>query len=175
MPDAGFRLLGAADIAGLRCRAPKNRQLLDYWLAKRGARCMPSRGDIDPTEIPDLLPNIMMTDLTYEPFRARYRLVGTEIVTFAKFDFTNQFADALQFQDDDTFDYAACYQQVAEARAPGIGLSHWRVKGDVTRWIEFMICPLSADDHVVTQCIATEDYEPLNILERESLDPVAKR
>nr|WP_298683824.1 PAS domain-containing protein [uncultured Dongia sp.] len=175
MSDSGFRLLGPADLTDLRCRAPKNRELLDYWLGKRGARRMPSRSDIDPTEIPDLLPHIMMTELTYEPFRARYRLVGTEIVTFAQFDFTNQYADALQFQDEDTFDYAGCYRQVADAGGPGIGLSHWRVKGNATRWIEFMICPLSQDDRVVTQCIATEDYEPLNLLERESLDPVAKR
>jgi hypothetical protein len=175
MVESGFWLLDPANLEHLRYRAPMNRQLLDYWSARRGSRRMPRRADIDPTEIPGLLSHIMMTELTYDPFRVRYRLVGTEIAAFAKFDFTNQYADELQFQDHKSFDYAACYAEVADSRQPGLGLSHWLVEGNAPRWIEFVICPLSSDDDIVTQCIATEDYQPLNMLERDSLDAVSKR
>lgn len=175
MPVSGFRLLGSTEMAELRCRAVRNREMLDYWLKRRAGRRMPRRADIDPADIPTLLPHIMMTDISYAPFRVRYRLVGTAIAEFAKFDFTGQYADELQFQDEDGFDYAACYAKVAAAKSPGIGLSHWLVHGNAVRWIEFLICPLATDDQLVTQCIATEDYEPLNSLERDSIIPVEKR
>lgn len=175
MTGSGFRLLGHDEMADIRCRAPRNRQLLDYWLTRRRGRRLPRRADIDPADIPTLLPHIMVSDITYAPFRVRYRLVGTAIVEFAKFDFTGQYADELQFQDDDGFDYAGCYAKVAAAKSPGLGLSQWIVHGNVVRWIEFMICPLASDDQLVTQCIATEDYEPLSHLERESIIPVERR
>ena len=38
---------------------------------------MPRRGDIDPTEIPKLLPDVMLVDVLPEG-RYRYRLIGTE-------------------------------------------------------------------------------------------------
>ena len=40
---------------------------------------MPSRADIDPGEIPRLLPNLILLDVLREPPNLRYRLVGTEI------------------------------------------------------------------------------------------------
>jgi hypothetical protein len=54
--------------------------IYDYWLAKRGRRRMPSRQDIDPIKIPKLLPNLMLIDVSYEPIKFRYRLVGTRVV-----------------------------------------------------------------------------------------------
>jgi hypothetical protein len=54
--------------------------IYDYWLAKRGRRRMPSRKDIDPTEIPNLLPNLMLIDVSQDPIKFCYRLVGTRVV-----------------------------------------------------------------------------------------------
>jgi hypothetical protein len=54
--------------------------IYSYWLAKRGQRRMPSRKDIDPTEIPKLLPNLMLVDVSHNPMKFRYRLVGTSVV-----------------------------------------------------------------------------------------------
>lgn len=174
MTTSEFQLFDpASDIPGFR--APRNRALLDYWLSLRGHRRMPCRADLDPSAIPSLLPHLMLTELSGEPPRARYRLVGTEIVALAKFDFTGRFADELQFQDAEAFDYAGCYAAVAASGLPGRGLSWWLVAGQRARWIEFLICPLSDDDQRVNQCIALEDYEPLDLVERDSLVPVARR
>jgi hypothetical protein len=50
-------------------------------LAEEGrGRALPSRSDIDPIEIPRLLPHIMLVDVM-GPGLYRYRLVGTEIAT----------------------------------------------------------------------------------------------
>lgn len=61
-----------------------------YWDAKRLGREMPSRADIDPTEIPNLLPNIILVDVEHDPLRLRYRLVGTDIVRKSGFDPTGE-------------------------------------------------------------------------------------
>lgn len=48
-----------------------------YWRRKRGNRRMPSRAEIDPIEIPRLLPDVMLVDVLGDG-RYRYRLIGTE-------------------------------------------------------------------------------------------------
>ena len=61
--------------------ASKLRALHGYWNAKRRARAMPARSDIDPVDLPPLLPNLMLVDVAGDPLRFRFRLVGTEIVS----------------------------------------------------------------------------------------------
>lgn len=56
---------------------PRLRQAYDYWRRKVAGRAMPRRADIDPTEIPKLLPDVMLVDVLPEG-RYRYRLIGTE-------------------------------------------------------------------------------------------------
>lgn len=53
-------------------------RLLDYWRSKRRGRPMPSRENIDPTEIAWALSRILLVD--YSPEHGfRYRLAGDEI------------------------------------------------------------------------------------------------
>jgi hypothetical protein len=171
MPD-GFETFdpssGLPPMRSQRCAA-----LAEYWNRLRGDRPFPSRDEVDPGAIKKLLPHVMMTGIEYNPFRVFYRLVGTEIVRFAKFDFTNCYADSLHFQDTDGADWAQFYRAVVEARRPGLGLSYWTVAGNLQRWIEFIICPLSSDGRVIDRCIAVEDYEHLNMVEIDTLPPVS--
>jgi hypothetical protein len=57
------------------------RKALAYWQRKRGKRHMPRRADIDPVEMPDLLPYVRLVDVV-APGQYRYRLVGTEVEQF---------------------------------------------------------------------------------------------
>ncbi len=68
--------------------------LLDYWLEKRGERPAPLREDIDPLEIPRLLPILHLIDVVPEPLRFRHRLVGTELVEKMARDVTGLDVDA---------------------------------------------------------------------------------
>lgn len=52
------------------------RQAHDYWQGKKAGRRMPRRADIDPTEIPKLLKDVMLVDVLPDG-RYRYRLIGT--------------------------------------------------------------------------------------------------
>ena len=63
-------------------------QALAYWDSKRRGRPMPARRDLDPIEIPRLLPRIILTDVLRDPLDFRYRLIGTEVVAVARRDFT---------------------------------------------------------------------------------------
>ncbi len=56
---------------------PRLRQIHAYWLSRRGDRRMPSRADIDATDIPQLLPFILLIDVLEEPRDFRFRLAGT--------------------------------------------------------------------------------------------------
>jgi hypothetical protein len=52
-------------------------QAYHYWAEKAAGRGMPSRADIDPVDIPKLLPDVMLVE-RFANGRYRYRLIGTE-------------------------------------------------------------------------------------------------
>ena len=73
---------------------PKVRALFDYWRSvhpKDGG--LPGRQHIDPIDIPHLLPNIWLIDVRRNPYRFRFRLVGTLIVNYAGEDNTGKWID----------------------------------------------------------------------------------
>lgn len=61
--------------------------LYRYWDAKRGAGTV-TRRDIDPTEIPRLLPSIALVDRRDEGYR--WRLMGSRVVSDFGSDLTGQ-------------------------------------------------------------------------------------
>lgn len=69
---------------------PRFRDAFAYWDSKRGIRSMPSRRDIDPVEIPRLLPYVMLVDVLRDPLDFRYRLIGTEVRDILRGDYTGK-------------------------------------------------------------------------------------
>lgn len=77
---------------------PRLRELHQHWEARRGARAMPSRADLDPVELPrQLLPNLFLVDVEEEPRRFRYRLVGTELTAVMKRELKGLYIDEMPF------------------------------------------------------------------------------
>jgi hypothetical protein len=64
-----------------RIRNRPLRDLYAYWAGKRGDRALPTRAEIDPVDIPKLLPDILLLDIEAAPRRFRFRLVGTRFAT----------------------------------------------------------------------------------------------
>lgn len=54
-------------------------RLFEYWRNKRADRHYPSRADIDPNEIRDLLPHVYLLDVFEAPPYFRYRLAGSNV------------------------------------------------------------------------------------------------
>jgi hypothetical protein len=60
-------------------RDERLRRAFLYWEERRGGRLAPSRADLDPTDIPNLLPHLMLVEVPPGAGQLRYRLVGTEV------------------------------------------------------------------------------------------------
>jgi hypothetical protein len=67
-------------------------EAFEYWRGKAAGRPMPCRADIDPTEIPRLLPHVMLVDVL-DGGRYRYRLIGTENASAHGFEATGRYLD----------------------------------------------------------------------------------
>src|SRR5258708_6962801 len=68
-------------------------ELYTYWEGVRGAKDVPDRRDIDPTDMPRfILPHLVLTEIHDGP-RLRLRLIGTEIVRQHRRDNTGRFCD----------------------------------------------------------------------------------
>lgn len=68
-------------------------RFLDYWRACRGDRVAPRRADVDPLDIPDLLPFLSLIEVLREPLRFRYRVIGTAVVEGFGRDATGRYID----------------------------------------------------------------------------------
>lgn len=68
-------------------------RIYEYWSVRRGARLMPARGDIDPIDLKELLPLLILIDVVPGPRRYVYRLVGTHEVEMRGSDPTGKAVD----------------------------------------------------------------------------------
>jgi hypothetical protein len=85
-----------SDLPAIAPRHEELRQLYAYWLAKRGGRRAPSRGDIDPVELARLLPHVVLLDVERNPHRFRFRLVGTAVAKGFNIDPTGTYFDEIE-------------------------------------------------------------------------------
>jgi hypothetical protein len=132
------------------------RTLNAYWQARAKGR-MPSRSEIDPVDVRELLPNLMMVDVIGEPARFRYRLVGTRVMQYTGFDFTGCCLDEMIFQGRDFMEQ--CYRRMLAERRPIFGNYAWLVRSRHFGQCEFGLFPLSDDRAIVNRGISIEDYE----------------
>jgi hypothetical protein len=126
-------------------RAPISHHLdlYGYWLAKRGARAMPARSDIDPGDVPALLAHLIIIDRVDDQFR--YRLVGTAVAEQFGHDLTGRYVgfyvspakyiDALR----------AIYQRVFTTSRPIFGMGEYKTKWETHYHASQLILPLSDD------------------------------
>jgi len=103
---------------------------LDYWDSKRGARRMPARRDIEPTEILDLLPYVVLIDVEREPLDFRYRLVGTAVAARFGHDRTGERFSALPQQSEGSEIWKTAVRILEEKRPivshiPYVGFHRW--------------------------------------------------
>jgi hypothetical protein len=70
--------------------------LYAYWATKCEGRAMPRRADINPREIPSLLPDIFLMEI-HHPLRFCFRLVGSMICKRWNENTTGKWLDELDF------------------------------------------------------------------------------
>jgi hypothetical protein len=117
-------------------------RLYDYWRSKHHEDgSLPTRGDIDPLEIPDLLAWIWMVDIHRDPTRFKFRLFGTRHVEAMGKDVTGQWIDEA-YPDFPTSIGYTDYLKVADDLLPSYrkGPAHYHVPDYKT--IERIMLPL---------------------------------
>lgn len=129
---------------------PILKEALAYWRTKRGRRGMPSRRDIDPVEVPRLLPNLQLIE--FVAGRWRYRLIGTALVTAFGRDYTGQYPDEL-FDADRARSVIDTFDAVRQARQPIFARSRYITTKDVDIVANRLYLPLSDDGRAVNMIL----------------------
>ena len=134
--------------------SPRVLEFYRYWLARRGDRRFPARKDIEPTDIPHLLPGILLLDVRYDPLDFEYRLLGDDVVTrFGSLKGKQVRTTALINLTSSAY---RNYCEVVETGAPQFleGLATGAYRQGRPALISRVHCPLSADGRTVDKIIS---------------------
>ena len=136
---------------------PEHRLLFEYWLSRCGARAMPCRSDIKPSEIAKLLPGISLIDIAEDISKSRVRLAGTKLREIHDREITGETIEALDWGDKRDYWLAAYHRTVEQAeptqgvlKAPRFSKEHM-----VQYWLRL---PLTCNGGDHTAMILGHDY-----------------
>lgn len=129
-----------------------------YWDSKRQNKLMPSRADIDPVEIPRLLPYVILIDVTREPLDFRYRLVGTRACSIMPRDFTGQFFSKIPGNGKGSILWQEC-DAVVSSKAPMYWQTPHVAPQSSLHKVENVLLPLSNDRVNVTMIFEVINFE----------------
>src|SRR4030095_6696404 len=133
------------------------RLLHAWWVAARGNADSPDRCDLRPEEMKRLLPFMFIADAEHDPFRVRYRLVGTRAVEVTGFDITGRYLDELLSAEPDQ-PWMDHYRQAFVTRRPLLGATTVPTTAGGVLMYEFGIFPIRKGGTTIDQFVAIEDY-----------------
>lgn len=133
-------------------------QALAYWQRIRAGREMPARADLNPGDIPKLLPFMILIDVLHDPLDFRYRLIGTEIDRIVVRNYKGvKFSELPDKKAPNPI--WQHHQEAVETRAPvRKELSYHGPDGDVRR-IEHCLMPFSTEGKTIDQILVAVDIE----------------
>ena len=108
-----------------------------------------------------LLPNLIIADLEPEPFRVRYRLVGTNVAAASGFDFSGRYLDEIELASG-AEKWLARYREVFQSRRPLFGRTALPTVDGGSFAYEYALLPVTTDGRWVNQRRGTEDYGAFN-------------
>lgn len=130
---------------------PELQEFLDYWLSKHGPQGqLPSRAQIDPSEIPTLLTGIALYDVervnSALGYRFKYRLLGTRHSAVNQADFSGRYVEDVHYPDE-AVPIVGAFSLVVERKLP-----HYWHRDRISRRdpsarvpYERIVVPLAAD------------------------------
>ena len=131
-------------------------ELYVYWSSRRGERFAPARSDIDPVDIPQLLPYIALSEIVEDGNggrRFRYRLAGTQIEAHFGCSLTNRYLDELKHGS--YLDYiTGLYDRLIAEKAPVYSENCFGNDETNSLAVKRLMLPLSDDAVSVTMVLA---------------------
>ena len=132
-----------------------------YWRSKAHGRRMPARADIDPAEIKPLLPDIVVLNVEWDPFRCNVRLRGTRAEQFRPKGNSKYLDEITTFTPGRKEDYLAEMQFVATGQRPAFARDWMITRYGAVRDIWAGVWPLSSDGARVDMLVVMEDFAGL--------------
>ena len=156
----GIILTGVVTLSLRECessiREPRLRRLYGYWQERSGSRRFPARRDIDPLDVPYILPDIMLVDVLRNPLLFRVRVHGTERVRRANYDLTGKLLDEIPDPEYRNYALQRCMGLVETAEPTLVNYGR-DLDGRYYRY-EAIWLPLSEDGKEVTQLVCALVY-----------------
>lgn len=137
---------------------PEFLQAVIYWHTRRGAKTMPARADLSPADLVKILAKVMLVDVLPQAPHFHFRVVGTNIADWIKFDATGQTLDAVEPENYRRMLFAT-YMECVGARTPIAHRILWDSK-EVPHRYKRLIMPLAADGRNVDMLLITSVAEP---------------
>lgn len=137
-------------------KSPVTRKGLRYWHSRCGEHSLPSRNDIDPSQLKTILPNMcflsVLDDGDYQ-----FRLLGTKMRDFLSGDYTGlklSEVEALQPADLLIENFSTCL----ETRKPVLANTPYVGPKKEIAELEDIILPLSEDGMTVDRLLVIVDF-----------------
>ncbi len=134
---------------------PRFRRLSEYLAAKAPPGKLPGRQHIDPLELFDLLPYLMLVDVVRQPdgsARYKLRLVGTEAVAIQGSDRTGKYVDEV-LTGQDGAEIIRRYDEILQTRQPQYRRGVVATPGREHVQYERVAFPLARDGETVDMLI----------------------
>lgn len=133
-----------------------------YWRSKLVTGRLPSRGDIDPADFKFILPNIILLNVAYDPFRISVRLRGTRVDEFRPKGKWTYLHEATTFDRGRREDYLREMEFVVRQRRPAYARDWMTSRFGALCDLYAGIWPLSADGERIDMLVAIEDFDSLD-------------
>lgn len=133
---------------------PLAREGFRYWRGLLGDRRFPTKGELEPTQIPRNLNQITLIDVTRDPLRFRVRLLGFHNRQNQGIRAHTDMSEVKPEQGRDRI--LARLALVVEERRPVRGVYSYKklAGGGQDAWAEVISCPLSEDGESVTGIVS---------------------
>lgn len=132
-----------------------------HWDAKRQGRRMPSRADLDPLEMKEWLPGIILVDVAHNPRRLTYRLVGSRSVALRQSDVTGRTVEE-GYHGSTLSDVLENYRLVIDEQVPVYDHGGTNSRSGLIQDSETLMLPLSSDGVTVDKVIVYLEIEELS-------------
>ncbi len=160
--------------AASQARMRASRRLFEYWQGALRDGAAPPRSTVDPADIKDILPFVLLGDIEPDPFRVLFRLIGTAIAEFSRQDFSGRYLDQLVYEPRDSVEWRVCYEYIHKRRVGVVGDNTMSFTDDRIAVYEFAILPLARGDDPAGSFIAVEAYDGIGRTSIPDLTPVTR-
>jgi len=149
-----------AETVSIRADAvdPRLRSLLDYYLEIHPKTRLPSREAFDPFQIPTAMPHLTLVDVERNPYRFKYRVMGSVVSRNMEFDATGRYLDEFFDNIQDQFPHTGRVEAVEKAMPIyRLGQSAVSFKNDFAD-LERVHLPLASDGETVDMVLSMFVY-----------------